>query len=213
MNPTKAAMVLTTLSACISMRKKILQTEPKADSFIVLTSALLHDIDDHKMGTGGNETQRFLSTLNLDSQTTQKILNTVRAIGFSNSGATPEFETLEQKIVSDADKLDAMGTMGILRTVMFSVSVNRPLFDPEIFPEKNLTPAVYKDMHRKTNTAINHFFDKLLKLKNALQTPAAQKMGQERHAFMITFLQHFFAENNCPDWQDYLDDYLKMNKL
>ncbi len=191
--------------------QKILETEPEADSFIVLMSALLHDIDDHKMGTDGNETQRFLSALDLDKQTIHKILSTVCAIGFSKSGAAPEFETLEQKIVSDADKLDAMGTMGILRTIQFSITINRPLFNRDIFPEENLTPAVYNDMNRATNTAINHFFDKLLKLKNALQTESGKALGQQRHAFMVDFLRHFFAENNCPDWQDYLTAYLQKN--
>ena len=66
-------------------------------------------------------------------------------------------------------------------------------------------------MNRATNTAINHFFDKLLKLKNALQTESGKALGQQRHAFMVDFLRHFFAENNCPDWQDYLTAYLQKN--
>lgn len=193
--------------------KEILKTEPKADSFVVLTAALLHDIDDHKMGTDGHETQRFLKSLDLDVNTIQKITDTVGAIGFSKNGAAPDFTTLEQKIVSDADKLDAMGTMGIIRTLCFSQAIKREIFNRDIFPEENLTPQRYKDLSRASNTFINHFFDKLLKLQRALQTDTGKALGQQRHIFMVDFLRHFFIENNCPDWQDYLTAYLKKNKL
>lgn len=193
--------------------QQILETEPTADSFIVLMAALLHDIDDRKMGTDGTVTKQFLRTLDLNEGVLRKILKTIDVISFSKSGSQPQFETLEQKIVSDADKLDAIGAMGLIRTLSFSHSINREIFNPLIFPEENLSPERYKDLKRPANTAINHFFDKLLKLKQALQTQSAKGLAQQRHDFMVAFLRQFFEENNCSDWQDYLTRYLKKNNL
>lgn len=189
--------------------QKLLDKTQKADPFIVKMSALLHDIDDHKMKTDGTVAKTFLQTLDLPDQTITQILQTIDAISFSKSGSKPHFQTNEQKLLSDADKLDALGAIGICRTIQFATQNKFPLFDETIFPEQNLTREKYKDLTRKTNTSINHFFDKLLKLHSAMQTPAGKKEAQKRHQFMILFLKQFFMEQNALEWLNYLDRYLE----
>lgn len=184
--------------------QEILKHE-QADHFIVLMAALLHDIDDYKINPNGHQAKDFLESLNLENAIIQKILSTIDAIGFSKSGENPCFETIEEKILSDADKLDGIGALGICRTISYATNKKRPIFDPEHFPDENQTLEQYK---AATDPAINHFFDKLLKLKNAMQTETAQKMAQKRHEFMIAFLKEFFAENNAPEWSAYLDGWL-----
>ena len=188
---------------------KLLQNEPRADAFIVKAAALLHDIDDHKMNTDGNEARRFLQSIKMENALIEQILATVDAIGFSKSGSSPEFATLEQALVSDADKLDAMGAMGICRTLAFGAANGRPIFDYQTFPKENLSKEEYKNMERKENNSINHFFDKLLLLKNAIQSEAGKKEAQKRHDYMVGFLEQFFAEQNLDDWRAYLANYLR----
>lgn len=178
---------------------KLLKNEPSANEFIVKMAALLHDVDDHKLNTDGKNALRFLQTLNLDSDKIEEILKTANSISFSKSGANPNFETLEMKILSDADKLDAMGAIGICRTIIYGTAKNRTLFDESVFPHNNNT-----DDH-----AINHFFDKLLKLKGAMQTDAGKTQAQSRHEFMLDFLYQFFDEQKQDNWKSYLDDYVK----
>ncbi len=101
-----------------------------------------------------------------------------------------------------------MGAIGICRTIMYNTHTKRPLFRADKFPQKNLTPAEYKNQNRDTNTAINHFFDKLLKLKNAMQTKAGKREAEKRHRFMVLFLTEFFEEQNNNEWLNYLDTYL-----
>ncbi len=187
----------------------LLKEVPQANAFILKMSSLLHDIDDHKLGSDGYQTERFLKSLPLSDTQIAQILATINAIGFSSSGAHPHFDTIEQALLSDADKLDAMGAIGICRTIMYNAHTKRPLFRADKFPQKDLTSAEYKNLNRDTNTAINHFFDKLLKLKNAMQTKAGKKEAAKRHKFMVLFLTEFFEEQNNNDWLDYLKMYLE----
>ncbi len=189
---------------------EILASESNADDFVVKMAVLLHDVDDYKLGGDGNNVKRFLATFDIDGDVINKILATIDAIGFSKSGANPSFETLEMKILSDADKLDAMGAIGICRTIMYGVSKNKQLFVDDIFPIKNITQEQYKSK-RKEDTSINHFFDKLLKLKNAMQTDTGKSMAHQRHEFMIDFLHQFFNEQGLDNWNKYLDEYLEHN--
>lgn len=178
---------------------KLLASEPDANAFICKMSALLHDVDDHKLNTDGHVAERFLKKLNLDEETIGTILNTIKAISFSKSGARPKFETLEMKLLSDADKLDAMGAMGICRTFAYGGSKQRPIFDKDTFP----------GVENGNSHSINHFFEKLLLLKGAMQTKAGQEAAKERHNFMVTYLEHFFEEQDLPEWSKYLEDFLK----
>ena len=177
---------------------KLLNEEKGANKFICRMSALLHDVDDHKMNTDGKVAERFLQSLNLDNSTIQTILETIDAISFSKSGANPDFKTLEIKLLSDADKLDAMGAIGICRALSFSASRNQPLFN------ENEQPSPENNKKHM----INHFFEKLLLLKGAMQTEVGKKEAEKRHQFMVEFLQQFFAEQNLNGWQDLLNNYI-----
>jgi len=188
-------------------------TQTGCDEFIVKMSAILHDVDDRKLNTDGKNTLRFLESINLEKAKIEQILSTINSTSFSKSGCNPQFETNEMKILSDADKLDAIGAIGICRAIMFGVSKNRSLFDENIFPKSNLTKEEYKNLSRDENNTINHFFDKLLKLKNAMQTDAGKNEAQRRHVFMVDFLKQFFKEQNLENWQEYLENYLCEGKV
>ena len=182
--------------------EKILMEEPLADAEAVRVAVALHDVDDYKLGSDGARAKSFLSEIGAQEDFARKVL-------FSKSGSHPNFQMIEQAIVSDADKLDAVGAIGVCRTVMYSAATKRPLFNEQIFPDENLTPEQYQNKNRATNHAINHFFDKLLKLKGAMQTKVGKMEAEKRHLFMIAFLREFFDEVRADEWQEYLDKFLK----
>lgn len=187
--------------------EQILASESGADGLVVRLAAILHDVDDYKLGTDGQRVQKFFNDNDVATELVQKVQDVIGVISFSKSGSSPHFGTIEQKIVSDADKLDAMGAIGVCRVVMFSAATGRALFNAEEFPNEHLTPEEYKNKSRKGNHAINHFFDKLLKLKGAMQTAAGQKEAECRHQFMILFLEQFFTEVGAKEWQTYLQKF------
>ena len=188
--------------------RKILAFEKEANEEVVLLSAILHDVDDYKLGGDGKNLERFFRENEIDEELRKKIRNVIENISFSKSGDRPCFETLEEKIVSDADKLDAMGAVGVCRTVMYSTVVKRELFIEEELPVVNLSKEEYMNKNRKGNHSINHFFDKLLKLRNAMQTEAGRKMAEKRHLFMVEFLKEFFDEVDARDeWWNVLKEY------
>lgn len=184
--------------------ERILAEETGADSLVVRLAAILHDVDDYKLGSDGMRVQKFLQENNVAKDVADKMLEVIGVISFSNSGSAPQFKMIEQKIVSDADKLDAMGAIGVCRTVMYSAATGRPLFNAAEFPDEYLTPEEYKNKNRKGNNSINHFFDKLLKLKGAMQTEAGRREAERRHQFMVLFLEEFFNEVGATQWVDYL---------
>ena len=177
---------------------KLLESEKNANNFIVKMSALLHDVDDHKLNTDGKNTERFLRKIRIENKIIDKILETIGAISFSKSGCNPNFKTLEMKLLSDADKLDAMGAIGICRAICFGNSRQQPLFNSNEFP-----CAENNKKH-----VINHFFEKLLQLKKAMQTEVGKKEADSRHQFMVSFLYQFFEEQKQDDWKEYLKNYL-----
>ena len=148
---------------------KLLESEKNANNFIAKMSALLHDVDDHKLNTDGKNTERFLRKIGLENKIIDQILETIGAISFSQSGCNPNFKTLEMKLLSDADKLDAMGAIGICRAICFGNSRQQPLFNSKEFP-----CAENNKKH-----VINHFFEKLLQLKKAMQTEVGKKEEQD----------------------------------
>jgi uncharacterized protein len=186
----------------------LLSKYPKADAFVVKMSALLHDVDDRKLGGNGHQTKDFLQTLPLSDNAIQTILDTIEAISFAKTGTKPELDTLEQKILFDADKLDALGAIGICRAILFGAYAQRPLFQEDVFPKAELSKQEYQDLSRKENTTINHFFDKLLKLHAIMQTEAGKIEAEKRHKFMVTFLTEFFTEQNLPEWLAYMKNFL-----
>jgi len=120
----------------------------------------------------------------------------------------------EGKIVSDADMLDAIGANGIVRCMAFALArCETPIFDSEIWPETEMSAEEYKKPNRKSDNFINHFFEKLLKLKNMMLTNAGKEEALKRHKLMVDFLEGYFRENNLQKWLQYLYDYeLKVSK-
>ncbi len=192
----------------LSNAERILAKIPEADAEAVQLAAVLHDVDDYKISAKGGRAEHFLQTSGVDSVLAGKVLDIIRAISFSKSGSCPQFDMIEQAVVSDADKLDAMGAIGVCRTMMYSAVMLRPLFIEIEFPMENLTADEYKNKARAGNHAINHFFDKLLKLKGAMRTEVGRKEAEKRHRFMVLFLREFFEEIQSPEWRTYLDDFL-----
>ena len=166
----------------------------ECDLFIVEMASLLHDMADWKLSNYKNDYKqidKYLYEMSIDKKDIYHISNIIRSIDFKGSETSLELETIEAKIVFDADKLDAMGAIGIARVFAFSAVYGREIFNPEIEPVKHYTFNEYKN---NNSTAINHFFEKLLLLKNLMNTKTAKKIAHDRHSFMLSYLQQFFLE-------------------
>ena len=179
---------------------------------LTLAIALLHDVDDYKLigidnAKNYTNTKMILSKTNFTDKEKNLIINGVKTIGFSKrlEGLTPS--STEAKIVSDADMLEAMGVIGILRTYQYSIINNRPLFDENIYPNLDMDAKTYKS--KQSATVINHIFEKLLRLKDLMLTESGRKEAIKRHEFMIEFLREYFDEINNNEWNEYLTKYLK----
>ncbi len=163
---------------------------------VILLASLLHDIADAKFHDGDEEigpakAKAFMQSLSLDPETIEHVVQIIRHISFKNSFGKQTFFSRELAIVRDADRLDAMGAVGIARTFHFGGYRNNPIFDPEV----PLEPVGNEDEYKKYNrSTIHHFYDKLLKLKDLMHTSEGKKMAEERHAFMEKFLEQFFRE-------------------
>jgi uncharacterized protein len=177
--------------------KLILQTE-EADQQVALLAALLHDIADSKFHDGdetiGPKTARlFLETNNVDNATTEHVIKIIENISFKGGNVDKVFTSKELNIVQDADRLDAIGAIGIARCFNYGGFKNRALYDPAIQPNLHMTKEEYKNSQAPT---INHFYEKLLLLKDLMNTETGKKIAEERHQFMQTFLNQFYDEWN-----------------
>lgn len=178
----------------------LLQSEtPASNAFIVEAAALLHDIADAKFN-GGDENEAslvanaILSSLDVSNELIEKVIFIIENLSFRHSLGTNlnVQKSIELQLVQDADRLDAIGAIGIARAFNYGGFVNRPFYDPEISPRKELTKSEYS----KPSPTINHFFEKLLLLKDGMQTTKAKQVAEQRHEFMVQYLQQFFAEWN-----------------
>lgn len=165
-----------------------------ADYFICVMAALLHDIADEKIaGTeekGLEEVKLWLKSIALESQYIDQIISIISTMSFKG-GNQSAMQTLEGQVVQDADRLDAIGAIGIGRTFAYSGAKGQLMYDPEIPVREKMTKDQYRN---EKSTAINHFYEKLLKLKNKMNTASAKKLADERHAFLESFLEQFFGE-------------------
>ena len=184
----------------------------KANVEIAIAIALLHDADDYKLFGLENSknltnTKMILEKTTFNSGEKEKIINSIKTIGYSKrlEGITPEI--LEAKIVSDADMIDAMGATGILRSYHYNITHDNLFFDKDIFPNLDLDAETYK--HKTKGTVVTHMFEKLLKLKDYMLTKAGKEESLKRYKFMISFLRAFFEEENALEWLEYLDNYIK----
>lgn len=163
---------------------------------IIELSALLHDIADPKFHNGDEDlalelSEKFLKNQNIESEIIEKVLFIIKHISFKNRKQAPENLPLELKIVQDADRLDAIGAIGIARTFNFGGFKNNLMYHPDIKSNMNQTKEEYK---ASNGTTINHFYEKLLLLKDGMNTLYAKKLAEERHQFMLLFLEKFYQE-------------------
>ncbi|MDP9954494.1 HD domain-containing protein [Epilithonimonas hungarica] len=175
-----------------------IQEKEGGDKLIIELAALLHDIADPKFHNG-DETlaskivNDFLTEQNVDSEVIQKVIFIIENMSFKNRNDAPENLPLELKIVQDADRLDAIGAIGIARTFNFGGYKNNLMYHPDIEPKLNQTKEEYK---KSNGTTINHFYEKLLLLKDLLNTKTAREIAEHRHQFMLQFLDEFYKEWN-----------------
>lgn len=176
---------------------KFLASKENADSFIVEMTALLHDIDDWKFSEGietnTSRTETFLRSQNLDDASINHILTIIRTMSFKGGVVDSTQNTIEGMVVQDADRLDAIGAIGVARTFAYGGHKNRPMYDPNIKP---MEFSSLDEVKNAENHTINHFYEKLLKLKDLMNTEAARKLAEERHDFMLRFLDEFYKEWN-----------------
>ncbi|MFD2244931.1 HD domain-containing protein [Pontibacter ruber] len=175
--------------------KHIAATE-QADLFVVELTALLHDIGDHKFHNG-DETigpkmaEEWLNSLQVEEQVINHICAIIKDLSFKGAGTSSAMPTIEGRIVQDADRLDAIGAIGIARTFAYGGHKGRELYNPAVAPVLHDSFEAYKS---STAPTINHFYEKLLLLKDRLHTDSAKAIAQERHQYMEQFLDQFFAE-------------------
>lgn len=166
------------------------------DEFIALMAALLHDIDDWKFKSNDSDystTLNYLESINIESQYIDKIMNIIKTMSFKGGIKDSSQNTLEGQIVQDADRLDAIGAIGIARTFAYGGNKNRVIYDPNIKPMNYKT---LEEVKSKENHTINHFYEKLLKLKDLMNTDSAKVIANKRHKLMETFLEEFYSEWN-----------------
>ncbi|WP_422106763.1 HD domain-containing protein [Winogradskyella sp.] len=176
--------------------KLIAKTE-NVDDLVVELAALLHDIADPKFHNGDEtigprKASTFLLKQNVDSEIIEHVSQIIENMSFKNSfDLNTSFNSKEMEVVQDADRLDAIGAIGIARCFNYGGFKNRALYNPDILPNLNMTKAEYKASKAPT---INHFYEKLLLLKDQMHTKTAKRIAQERHNYMNGFLKQFFAE-------------------
>ena len=174
----------------------IAEKEKDCDIFVIELAALLHDIADWKFHDGnldkGSEiSETFLTELNVPKETTAHISEIIKNISFKGANVKNTITTKEGMIVQDADRLDAIGAIGIGRAFAYGGFMKREMYNPDIPYEVHNTFEEYKS---KNGSTINHFYEKLLLLKDKMNTKTGKEKAQKRHEFMLTFLEEFYSE-------------------
>ena len=170
----------------------------KVDSFIVSLGALLHDIADSKFyngdeAIGPKKASDFLNYKKVPEDVIAHVIKIIENISFKGGNKKQQFFSNELAVVQDADRLDALGAIGIARCFNYGGYKNRKLYDPDIKPNLNMTPEEYKNSNSPT---INHFYEKLLLLKNKINTTTGKQIAENRHLYMESFLAQFYGEWN-----------------
>ena len=179
------------------LSKKIAEKEG-GNLEVIELSALLHDIADPKFHNGDETlalkiSKDFLEEIHVNAELIEQVLFAIKNISFKNRAEASENPPLELQIVQDADRLDAIGAIGIARTFNFGGFKNNLMYHPEIKPNLGMNKEEYK---KSNGTTINHFYEKLLLLKDLMNTETAKKIASERHDFMLQFLDEFYKEWN-----------------
>lgn len=173
-----------------------INTQENGDLLTVALAALLHDIADSKFNDGDEEigpetAAAFLDTLGIPADVILHVQQIIRNMSYKASLSGLNFSSREMDIVQDADRLDAIGAIGIARAFTYGGYKNRIMYDPAIPSNPNQSKEAYKN---STAPTINHFYEKLLLLKDLMKTSAGRKLAEERHQFMELYLEHFYAE-------------------
>ena len=167
----------------------------KADSFIVQLAALLHDLDDWKFTATGDETplraRAWLDSHHVNLAVADSVCEIIKHISYKGAGVNNKMDSLEGFIVQDADRLDAIGAIGIGRAFAYGGYKNRMMYDPDSPPHMHASFEEYKNSKSAT---INHFYEKLLLLKDRMNTKTAKRIAEERHDVMLKFLDQFMLE-------------------
>lgn len=180
--------------ARVSKMAKYIAEKEGATIFICELAALLHDIADEKLNSseeaGIKRVTDWLSSQHASQETIDSIIEIISTMSFKG-GNRPPMKTLEGQVVQDADRLDAIGAIGIARTFAYGGAHGDLMYDPAIPPRENMTKEEYR---QGKSTAVNHFYEKLLKLKDLMNTETARKLALDRHRFMEEFLDKFYQE-------------------
>lgn len=178
----------------VHLAKKIQQTEPTANEFIVIMTAYLHDVIDDKVidnvQLARQELIEFMTQQQVSQSDQQAILSIIDNMSFSKNLSEKQPLSLEGLIVQDADRLDAIGAIGIGRTFFYGGNKKNIMHDPSIAPRTQMDQEDY----RKPSTVINHFYEKLFLLKDQMNTQEGTKLAQQRHQFLVEFVQRFEQE-------------------
>ncbi len=179
---------------------KLIAKEENVDLFTVELGALLHDIADAKFydgdeSIGPKKAKEFLNSLGVEKETIQHIVNIINNISYKNSleSSLEKFYSKELDVIQDADRLDAIGAIGIARAFNYGGFKNREIYNPEISPNLNLNKEAYKKSKAPT---INHFYEKLLLLKDKMNTKTGKLIANDRHEFIQKYLKQFYKEWN-----------------
>ena len=174
----------------------LISKNENVDICIVQLGALLHDIADSKFHNGDETVgpkiaREFLFNLNVDSTIIEHVINIIKNISFKGGNEAQKFKSPELDVIQDADRLDAIGAIGIARCFNYGGFKDRALYNPKIKPKLNMSKAEYKT---STAPTINHFYEKLLLLKDRMNTKTGKRIASGRHQYMLGFLDQFYAE-------------------
>lgn len=174
--------------------------DEKIDLLVASLGALLHDIADAKFYNGDeeigpNKAAAFLKDLDISENRRENVIQIIRHISFKNSleGSNSDYDSRELQVVRDADRLDAIGAIGIARAFNYGGHAGRKLYDPEVTPNPQMDKATYK---KNAGPTVNHFYEKLLLLKDLMHTKTGKKLAEKRHQYMLDFLEEFYNEWN-----------------
>jgi uncharacterized protein len=170
--------------------------EEKADLFVVELAALLHDVADWKFAGGDHDAgpraaRAWLASLGVAPATIEHVASIIAGLSFKGAGVETPMNTIEGRCVQDADRLDALGAIGVARAFAYGGHKGRALYDPAIPPEPHASFEAYK---KNTGPTLNHFYEKLLLLKDRMTTTTGKRLAAERHSFLERFLEQFLAE-------------------
>ena len=176
----------------------LIAKEEQVNVLVVSLAALLHDIADPKFHDGDETigprlSEQFLTSMAVDTKTIRHVLTIIKNMSFKNSfeNNNQKFTSKELQVVQDADRLDAIGATGIARAFNYGGFKNRALYDPDIAPNLHMTKEEYKNSSAPT---INHFYEKLLLLKDKMNTATGRKIAEDRQEYMLGYLEQFFGE-------------------